>query len=66
MENITIIELRKRTGLSQSQFANKFHIGLKALQSWEQGTRNTPESTLYMIQMILEYEDVLAGKGRYN
>ena len=42
MKNVTILELRKQTGLSQSQCANKFHIGLKALQSWEQGWRNTP------------------------
>ena len=62
MKNITIIELRKQTGLSQSQFAKKFHIGLKALQSWEQGYRNTPESTLFMIQRILELEDYIKKK----
>lgn len=56
MKNITILDLRKQTGLSQSQFASKFHIQLKTLQSWEQGWRNTPESILYMIQRILELE----------
>jgi putative transcriptional regulator len=44
MENMTILDLRKQTRLSQSQFAKKFHIQLKTLQSWEQGWRNTPES----------------------
>ena len=52
----TIVELRKQTGLSQSQFAKKFHIQLKTLQSWEQGWRNTPECILYMVQRILELE----------
>jgi putative transcriptional regulator len=56
MENIMISELRKQTGLSQNQFAKKFHIQLKTLQSWEQGWRNTPESILYMVQRILELE----------
>jgi putative transcriptional regulator len=56
MENMTILDLRKQTGLSQSQFAKKFHIQLKTLQSWEQGWRNTPESILYMVQRILELE----------
>lgn len=56
MKNITILELRKQTGLSQSQFAKEFHIQLKTLQSWEQGWRNTPECILYMVQKILEYE----------
>lgn len=54
MKNITILELRKQTGMSQSQFAKKFHINLKTLQSWEQGWRNTPEHVLYMVQKILE------------
>ena len=56
MKSTTILELRKQTGLSQSQFAKKFHIQLKTLQSWEQGWRNTPECILYMIQKILELE----------
>ena len=56
MKSTTILELRKQTGLSQSQFAKKFHIQLKTLQSWEQGWRNTPECILYMVQKILELE----------
>lgn len=54
MKNITILDLRKQTGMSQSQFAKEFHINLKTLQSWEQGWRNTPEHVLYMVQKILE------------
>ena len=57
MDNISILELRKRTGLSQSLFAKRFHLGIRAVQSWEQGQRNTPEHVLYMIQKILELEE---------
>jgi putative transcriptional regulator len=32
---------RERLGLSQKQFAQRFHIDLRALQRWEEG-RNVP------------------------
>jgi DNA-binding transcriptional regulator YiaG len=51
-----IKELRKQTGLSQSEFAKKFHLSIRTLQRWEQGQTDTPEYVLYMIHMILEYE----------
>ena len=57
MNEITILDLRKRTGLSQSQFAKTFHIQLRTLQSWEQGWRITPDHVLYMVQRILDLED---------
>lgn len=57
MNNVSILDLRKRTGLSQSKFANKFHLKLRTLQSWEQGYRNVPDSTLYMIERILDLEE---------
>lgn len=47
---MTIKELRELTGLSQSQFANKYHFTLRQLQSWEQGFRNTPECILYLLE----------------
>ena len=54
---MNILELRKQTGLSQSQFAKKFNIKLKTLQSWEQGWRNCPEHITYMIEEILRLEN---------
>lgn len=58
---ITIKELRKQTGLSQRVFAEKFHIGLRAVQSWEQGWAKPLDCTVYMIQRILELEAKLDG-----
>lgn len=46
---MTIKELRESTGLSQSQFAEKFHIPVGTLQHWEQGVRKPPEYVLYML-----------------
>ena len=46
---MTIKELRKITGLSQSKYAGKYHINLDALQNWEQGRTKTPEIVLYLL-----------------
>ena len=54
---MTIQELRKETGLSQSQFAKKFNIPVGTLQHWEQGIRKPPEYVLALIAQILAYED---------
>lgn len=56
MNEIIIKDIRNQTGLSQSQFAKKFHLTTRVVQSWEQGQRNTPNYIIYMIQRILELE----------
>ena len=50
---MTIKELREKTGLSQSQFAKKYKLSVRQVQSWEQGQRNTPEATLYMLERLI-------------
>ena len=50
----SIRELRKRTGLSQSKFAEKYKLSTKQVQSWEQGQRNVPESTLYLLNRCVD------------
>lgn len=53
--NLMIIkQLRESTGLSQSQFAEKFHIPIGTLQHWEQGVRKPPEYVIYMIEMLIK------------
>ncbi len=56
---MTVKEIREKTGLSQSKFCKRFHLGLKALQNWEQGQRKTPEHVIYLISYILELEEKL-------
>lgn len=49
--------LRKQTGLSQAEFADKFHISKGTLTNWEQGVRTPPEYVPFMIETILRYEE---------
>ena len=53
---VEVKQIRTYMGLSQSKFANYFHINISTLQMWEQGINKTPESTLFMIKRILELE----------
>lgn len=53
---MTIQELRKETGLSQSQFAKKFDIPVGTLQHWEQGIRKPPEYVLSLVERVIDYE----------
>ena len=61
---MTIQELRKETGLSQSQFAKKFNIPVGTLQHWEQGIRKPPEYVLSLIAQILVYERNTLGRNK--
>jgi len=54
---MSIKELRTQTGLSQSEFAKKFHLNKGTLANWEQGFRNPPEYILYMIKTIIDQEN---------
>jgi putative transcriptional regulator len=36
-ETMNVKAVRARTGLSQSEFASRFHFNLRTLQEWEQG-----------------------------
>lgn len=51
-----IKDIRLSTGLSQKEFAQKYHISIKSLQNWEQDRRTPPESTVYMLRKIVEEE----------
>lgn len=54
---MTIKELKKRTGLSQSKFAERFHLSMRTLQRWEQNQNEPQEAIVYMINRILDLED---------
>ena len=56
---MTIIELRQKTGLSQGQFAKRFHLNVRTVQTWEQGTRKTPDYVIWLIARVIELEEML-------
>jgi putative transcriptional regulator len=54
-------EIRRRTGLSQPLFAQRYHIPLPVLRSWEQGKR-TPDATAQAyLRCISKAPDDIAG-----
>lgn len=53
---MTIKELRESTGLSQSKFAEKYHIPVGTLQHWEQGVRKPPDYVVYMLYELTKKE----------
>lgn len=48
-------QLRKRTGLSQSQFANKFDIPVRTIQQWEQGVSSPPSYVTNMLEQLVDH-----------
>lgn len=56
IELMPIKELRKLSGLSQSKFAAKYHLGIQQLQTWEQGRQKTPDSYLYLLNMVVQVD----------
>lgn len=53
----TIKELREMTGLSQSKFAEKYHINLWTLQEWERGRTNPSDVIPYLLERIIREVD---------
>lgn len=56
MQLLTVKELRKLTGLSQTKFADKYHLTSQQVRTWEQGRRNIPESSLYMLNRLVRID----------
>jgi putative transcriptional regulator len=53
-----IVALRKKSGLSQSKFAQKHGIKCATLQQWEQGRRKPSGTSMQLLEMIkAEYDD---------
>lgn len=48
-------EVRKKTGLSQEEFARRYHINLGTLRNWEQGVRQ-PEGPARVLLMVIDSE----------
>ena len=59
---MTILELRQKTGLSQSQFAKRFHLNVRTVQTWEQGTRKTPDYIIWLITRVIELKEKINVK----
>lgn len=61
---MTIRQMREATGLSQSDFAAKFHIKVDTLRMWEYNINKPTSYTTYMIEHILRLEGYNLGEGK--
>lgn len=61
--DMTIQQLRKSTGMSQSKFSSSFGIPTSTLQDWEHGRRTPPPYIIRMMERILELEKKLSENG---
>ncbi len=52
--------IRKKTGLSQSRFAEKFGIGLRQIQQWEAGRRHPVGPLVHFLQLIDNQPEIVA------
>ena len=48
-----IYKIRRRTGLSQNEFAKKYHLTPRSIQSWEQDFRKPSDGVLYMLDRLV-------------
>lgn len=53
---MTIQEIRAKTGLSQSKFAEYFCLPLRTVQEWEQGRRKPPDYIPELLERIWNLE----------
>ena len=60
--DMTIRQLRKSTGLSQSKFSAYFGIPTSTLQDWEHERRTPPPYIVSMMKRILDLEKELEKK----
>lgn len=61
MDGQTIKEMRQQTGLSQSQFAEKFGIPVRTIQKWEIGASKPKPYLLHMMQEMLKQDEQFAS-----
>lgn len=57
-EAMTIKDIRKKTGLSQAKFAEKFEIPKRTIENWETGERVPAQYIVDMLAYIVALEGV--------
>lgn len=50
---MTIKEIRQLTGLTQKQFAEKYHITFSSIRNWESGHRTCPDYVAELLEMAV-------------
>ena len=51
--------IRKKTGLTQAEFAQKLQISPRTLQNWEQGHRNPTGPAITLMKLLDKQPDLI-------
>lgn len=63
-DDINVKALREKMDMSQSQFAEKFHLNLRTLQNWEQCRKRPSGSSLVLLKVIEKNPEAVIGALR--
>ncbi|MEM7723589.1 MAG: helix-turn-helix domain-containing protein [Pseudomonadota bacterium] len=55
-----IRKTRTDLGLSQSEFAKRFHVPVGTLRDWEQARATAPDFAVAYVQVIAQHPDIVA------
>jgi putative transcriptional regulator len=55
-----IRKTRTDLGLSQAEFASRFHVPVGTLRDWEQSRVTAPDFAVAYVQVIGQYPDIVA------
>ena len=58
MNSLEIKKIRNSLGLNQSKFGKMLGVSMRAVQTWESGERNMPESTMLLLNKIIDTQNV--------
>ena len=59
---VDVRAIRKRLGLSQSEFAGRFGLGVATVRDWEQG-RQLPDQAARSYLLVIEREPEVVGRA---
>ncbi len=57
-----IRQTRTRLGLSQSEFATRFHVPVGTLRDWEQG-RKVPDTSARLLLRVIAYDPEMVARA---
>lgn len=55
-----IRQTRTRLGLSQSEFATRFHVPVGTLRDWEQARATAPDFAIAYVRVISQHPEMVA------
>lgn len=58
----TIKELRTAAGMTQKAFSQYFGVSLRAVESWEMGTRKCPDYLFELMKYKMEKEGLIQAE----